>query len=180
VQVLVPMRRGSCGTEALNQALRRGLAEVRGAAVSEQDTGRRPRLHDRVMQTRNNYDKDVFNGDIGQVTLVTDRGRVFRVRFDDGRELDYVGEEVEQLELAYAITIHKSQGSEYPAVVIPLLTQHFRMLQRNLLYTAITRGKSVVVLVGSRRAIETAIGQSEAAVRWTGLGGRLRAAMDRQ
>lgn len=179
VQVLVPMRKGSCGTETLNQALRRGLAEVRGEVVSEQEMGRRPRLHDRVMQTRNNYDKDVFNGDIGQVALVTDRGRALRVRFDDGRELDYVGEEIEQLELAYAITIHKSQGSEYPAVVIPLLTQHYRMLQRNLLYTAITRGKSVVVLVGSRRAVDIAIGRSDAAVRWTGLAERLREAMQR-
>lgn len=178
VQVLVPMRKGSCGTETLNQALRVGLAEARGEAPGEPDGSRRPRLHDRVMQTRNNYDKDVFNGDIGQVVVVTDRGRALRVRFDDGKEIEYAGEEIEQLELAYAITIHKSQGSEYPAVVIPLLTQHFRMLQRNLLYTAVTRGKSVVVVVGSKRALEIAINNAEAAVRWTGLAQRLAHAMN--
>ncbi len=177
VQVLVPMRKGSCGTDVLNQALRRGLAERRGEAVDDEEWSRRPRLHDRVMQTRNNYDMDVFNGDIGQVVTVTDKGKAMRVRFDDGRELDYIGEDIEQLELAYAITIHKSQGSEYPAVVIPLLTQHYRMLQRNLLYTAVTRGKSVVVLVGSQRAIDLAIGNAEAAVRWTGLADRLRSAL---
>jgi len=174
VQVLVPMRRGSCGAETLNQALRRGLAEARGAEPSE---GRRPVMHDRVMQTRNNYDKDVFNGDVGQVVAWANRGKALTVRFDDGRELDYVGEEIEQLELAFAVTIHKSQGSEYPAVVIPLLTQHYRMLQRNLLYTAVTRGKKVVVLVGSRRAIDIAIGRAEAGVRWTALAERIREAV---
>ncbi len=174
VQVLVPMRRGSCGAEVLNQALRRGLAEARGEEPSE---GRRPVMHDRVMQTRNNYDKDVFNGDVGQVVAWANRGKALTVRFDDGRELDYVGEEIEQLELAFAVTIHKSQGSEYPAVVIPLLTQHYRMLQRNLLYTAVTRGKKVVVLVGSRRAVDIAIGRAEAGVRWTALAERVRDAV---
>lgn len=177
VQVLVPMRRGNCGAEALNLALRRGLAEARKDAAAMQETSRRPQLHDRVMQTRNNYDKDVFNGDVGQVIVVTDRGKALRVRFDDGREMEYAGQEIDELELAYAVTIHKSQGSEYPAVVIPLLTQHYRMLQRNLLYTAVTRGKKLVVLVGSRRAVDIAIGRAEAGVRFTSLAERLREAV---
>jgi len=182
VQVLVPMRRGSCGTEALNLALRRGLAEARAAGLRRGGTAlgdpesRRPQLHDRVMQTRNNYDKDVFNGDVGLVIDVAEKGRRVRVRFEDNRELDYAGEEIEQLELAYAVTIHKSQGSEYPAVVIPLLTQHFRMLQRNLLYTAVTRGKQIVVLVGSARAVDIAIRNADAAIRHTALAERLAAA----
>ena len=179
VQVLVPMRRGSCGAEALNLALRRGLTEARVARTGEAPApddvslSRRPRLHDRVMQTRNNYDKEVFNGDVGIVTDTAEGGRRVRVRFEDGRVLDYAGEEVEQLDLAYAVTIHKSQGSEYPAVVIPLLTQHFRMLQRNLLYTAITRGKRIVVLVGSQRAVDLAIRNADADVRYTALAERI-------
>ncbi len=177
VQVLVPMRRGTCGAESLNLALRKGLAEARRDAAAAAATSRRPQLHDRVMQTRNNYDKDVFNGDVGRVVVVADRGKAMVVRFDDGRELEYTGEEIEQLELAYAVTIHKSQGSEYPAVVIPLLTQHYRMLQRNLLYTAVTRGKKLVVLVGSRRAVDIAIGRAEAGVRFTALAERLRDAV---
>ena len=177
VQVLVPMRRGTCGAESLNLALRKGLAEARRDAAGAAATSRRPQLHDRVMQTRNNYDKDVFNGDVGQVVVVADRGKAMVVRFDDGRELEYTGEEIEQLELAYAVTIHKSQGSEYPAVVIPLLTQHYRMLQRNLLYTAVTRGKKLVVVVGSRRAVDIAIGRAEAGVRFTALAEKLREAV---
>ena len=161
----------------MNLALRKGLAEARRDAAGAAATSRRPQLHDRVMQTRNNYDKDVFNGDVGQVVVVADRGKAMVVRFDDGRELEYTGEEIEQLELAYAVTIHKSQGSEYPAVVIPLLTQHYRMLQRNLLYTAVTRGKKLVVVVGSRRAVDIAIGRAEAGVRFTALAEKLREAV---
>ena len=126
------------------------------------------------MQIRNDYDKDVFNGDAGWVLGRGAEGKGLRVRFDDGREVDYGNDESDQLQLAYAITIHKSQGSEYPAVVIPLLTQHYRMLQRNLLYTAITRGKQVVILIGSRKAIDMAVANSRVAQRWTGLSGRLR------
>lgn len=180
VQVLVPMRKGPCGTEALNQALRRGMRERRSARDGSpviEDTGRRPRLFDRVMQTKNNYDKDTFNGDVGVVIATADKS--LRVRFDSDREVDYTGEERDQLELAYATTIHKSQGSEYPAVVIPLVTQHFRMLRRNLVYTAMTRGKQVVVIVGSRRALEIAVSTEDASVRYTGLAGRLREAVGR-
>jgi len=169
IQLLTPMRKGSCGAEAANLALRAVLNP--GA---EQADNPRPTPGDRVMQIRNDYDKDVFNGDAGWVIGRGAEGKGLRVRFDDDREVDYSGEELDQLQLAYAITIHKSQGSEYPAVVIPLLTQHYRMLQRNLLYTAITRGKQVVILVGSPKAIEIAVGNAQVAERWTGLAGRLQ------
>ncbi|HIG19109.1 MAG TPA: ATP-dependent RecD-like DNA helicase, partial [Candidatus Handelsmanbacteria bacterium] len=140
----------------------------------EQGDNPRPGVGDRVMQIRNDYDKDVFNGDAGWVVGPGAEGKGLVVRFDDDREIEYGGDELDQLQLAYAITIHKSQGSEYPAVVIPLLTQHYRMLQRNLLYTAITRGKQVVILVGSPKAIEIAVGNAQVAERWTGLAARLR------
>ena len=170
IQLLTPMRKGSCGAEALNLALREVLNPSAASA-----TNLRPAPGDRVMQIRNDYDKDVFNGDAGWVLGRGLEGKGLRVRFDDGKEVDYGNDELDQLQLAYAITIHKSQGSEYPAVVVPLLTQHYRMLQRNLLYTAITRGKQVVILVGSRKAIDIAVANAQVAQRWTGLAGRLRA-----
>ena len=168
IQVLAPMRRGSCGAEGLNQGLRAVLNPAAGDSESL-----RPLPGDRVMQIRNDYDKDVFNGDAGWALGPGAEGRGLLVRFDDGREIEYSADELDQLQLAYAITIHKSQGSEYPAVVIPLLTQHYRMLQRNLLYTALTRGKRVVVLVGSRRAIDIAVSNNQVVERWTGLAERL-------
>jgi len=168
IQLLTPMRKGSCGAEAANLALR----EVLNPRAENPDNPR-PGPGDRVMQIRNDYDKDVFNGDAGWVVGTGLEGKGLRVRFDDDREVDYASDELDQLQLAYAITIHKSQGSEYPAVVIPLLTQHYRMLQRNLLYTAITRGKQVVILVGSLKAIEIAVSNARVAERWTGLASRL-------
>ncbi len=169
IQVLAPMRKGSCGVEALNEALRVGLREQ---SHSEAIPTARFEVKDRVMQLRNNYDKEVFNGDIGQVTEIAPQGHL--IANFGGQSVEYSREEQDQLQLAYATTIHKSQGSEYPAVVIPLLTQHYRMLQRNLLYTAVTRGKQVVVLVGSSRAINIAISNAEARRRYTGLSERLR------
>lgn len=170
VQVLAPMRKGSCGSESLNQALREVLnTQSEGAETL------RPLPGDRVMQVRNDYDKDVFNGDAGWVVGRGEEGKGLRVRFDDDRVVEYSADEQDQLQLAYAITIHKSQGSEYPAVVIPVLTQHYRMLQRNLLYTAITRGKRLVILVGSKRAIDIAVGNARVGERWTSLASRVRA-----
>jgi exodeoxyribonuclease V alpha subunit len=182
VQVLVPMRRGACGAESLNVALRQAIVgtaetpETQAAGEAPAASAGRPRAGDRVIQVRNDYEREVWNGDVGLATGPGPEGRGLRVRFDAAREVDYAPEDVDDLEPAWAITVHKSQGSEYPAVVIPLLTQHYRMLQRNLLYTAVTRGKRVVVLVASRRALAVALRNAESERRFTGLAGRLAAA----
>lgn len=169
VQVLCPMRKGACGAEALNQRLRAALNPLatEGVALA---------VGDRVMQIRNDYDKDLSNGDVGFVESVEDGGR-FVVRFGSGALATYERDERDDIELAWATTIHKSQGSEYAAVVIPVVTQHWRMLQRQLLYTAITRGRRLVVLVGQGRAIEQAVGNATANDRHTALGERLRLEM---
>jgi exodeoxyribonuclease V alpha subunit len=149
IQVLTPMHRGEVGTLQLNQMLQNVLNPgITGPA-------RRFRPGDKVMHLRNNYAKEVFNGDIGVVTQLAPGGLV-EVDFD-GRILAYEPEEQEELTLAYAISVHKSQGSEYPAVIVPLLTQHYALLQRNLLYTAMTRGQRLVVIVGTRRALDIAL-----------------------
>ncbi len=166
VQVLAPMRQGLCGVEGLNAALRDALNPAESKA--------RLRCGDRVMQIKNNYDKDVSNGDIGRVLRGDSQADELVVRFEGGREVGYEEGERDELQLAYATTIHKSQGSEYPAVVVPLLTQHYRMLQRNLLYTAVTRGKRVVVVVGNPKALRMAIGNRRAERRFTRLATRLR------
>ena len=153
VQVLVPMRRNLLGTDSLNGALQRTL-NPHGEGLVRGGTTFRP--GDRVMQLRNNYDKDVFNGDIGFVKAVSPEERKMVVAFD-GRPVQYDGGDLDELVLAYAMTIHKSQGSEYPAVIIILHTQHYVMLQRNLLYTALTRGKKLVLLIGVPYAIDQAI-----------------------
>jgi exodeoxyribonuclease V alpha subunit len=126
------------------------------------------------MQIENDYDKDVFNGDIGQVSRIEPAERALWVKFDQ-REVNYEFGELDQLSLAYAITIHKSQGSEFPAVVIPLATQHYLLLQRNLIYTGVTRGKALVVLVGQPKALGLAVRNHQTAQRFSGLLSRLRA-----
>ena len=126
------------------------------------------------MQIRNNYEKDVFNGDIGRICFLDAQERELTVRFDE-RNVSYDFDDLEELVPAYAISVHKSQGSEYPAVVIPLLTQHYIMLQRNLVYTAVTRGRKLVVLVGSRRALQMAINNNKTQRRYTWLAARLAA-----
>ncbi len=131
------------------------------------------RVRDKVIQTENNYDKDVFNGDIGQIVKVDPEEREVRVRFDQ-REVAYDFGELDEVSLAYAITIHKSQGSEFPVVVIPLATQHYLLLQRNLVYTGITRGKKLVVLIGQRRALAIAVKNNRTEMRFSGLLDRLR------
>jgi exodeoxyribonuclease V alpha subunit len=169
IQVLTPMHRGELGSTNLNKILQDALST---GAEELQVGGRCFRVGDRVMQLRNNYDKDVFNGDLGQVTrLARDAGEV-AVRFDE-REIVFESDELDELTLAYAATVHKSQGSEYPAVVIPVHTQHFVMLQRSLLYTAVTRGKKLVVLVGSNKALRIAVRNAEVALRCTRLCQRL-------
>jgi exodeoxyribonuclease V alpha subunit len=177
VQVLVPMHRGELGTAALNAALQERLNPARGG--NELHRGERAfRAGDKVMQLRNDYDKGVFNGDIGAIDriAVTDDGPRVTVDFGDGRTADYDRGELDQLVHAYAVSVHKSQGSEYAAVVVPIATQHYMMLQRSLLYTAVTRGKRLVVLVGSRKAISMAVRNSSARMRWTWLAERIRCA----
>jgi exodeoxyribonuclease V alpha subunit len=128
---------------------------------------------DKVLQHVNNYDKEVFNGDIGRIGRIDLEEGVVEVDFD-GRRVDYGLSELDELSLAYATTIHKSQGSEYPAVVIPLATQHFGLLERNLLYTGVTRGKRLVVLIAQPRAVELAVRQVRTSRRLTNLGEQLR------
>lgn len=173
IQVLSPMYRGAAGVGLLNERLQETLNPPGPDKPETQYGSRVFRLGDKVMQIRNNYDKDVFNGDLGFVTRLNREDQVLTVNFD-GRPVDYEFNELDELLHAYAISVHKSQGSEYPAVVIPVLTQHYMMLQRNLLYTAVTRARELVVLVGSRKAIAIAVGNDKVAERNSGLAGRLR------
>ncbi len=169
IQVLSPMHKGPLGTDELNRLLHERLNPRRGGLVH----GLRSFAEgDKVMQIRNNYEKEVFNGDIGIVTGV-DRteGKVW-VRFDE-QDVPYLLGELDELVLAYAISVHKSQGSEYPAVILPLVTQHYMMLQRNLLYTAITRARRLVVIVGSYKALAIAVKNEQIRNRYTGLRARL-------
>jgi exodeoxyribonuclease V alpha subunit len=174
IQVLAPMHRGDAGVSELNRRLQAALnPPAPGKAERALSGGRTFRVGDRVMQTRNAYDRDVFNGDIGRITRIDVEGQTLAVDFD-GREVEYDWSTVDELLLAYCCSVHKSQGSEYPAVVVPVLMQHFRFLQRNLFYTAVTRAKKVAVLVGSRKAIAIALKNNEIAQRWTALDWRLR------
>jgi len=175
IQVLAPMHRGALGTGELNRALQERLNPSSG--TSELTRGERTfRRGDKVMQLRNDYDKSVFNGDIGVIAAIDGDEAVVRVDFD-GRIASYERAELDQLGHAYAVSIHKSQGSEYPAVVIPLMPQHYMMLQRSLLYTAVTRGKQLVVIVGSKRAVALAVRNADAKRRYTWLAERIRAMM---
>jgi exodeoxyribonuclease V alpha subunit len=175
VQVLTPMNRGLLGTVSLNAALQNALNAPREFTLEAECFGTLFRVGDKVIQTRNNYDKDVFNGDIGRIVSIAAEPVRAMVRFDDGREATYEATELDELRLAYAVTIHKSQGSEFPAVVIPLSTQHYMMLQRNLLYTGLTRGKQLVVLVGTKEALALAVRRADSRKRWTTLKERLAA-----
>ncbi len=169
IQVLSPMHRGELGAGNLNRLLQETLT----AGAPGIERGQRTlRVGDKVMQVKNDYDKEVWNGDSGTVEGVGDEA--LAVRFDD-RLVEYTLDELDTLVLAYAATVHKSQGSEYPAVVIPVHTQHYVMLQRNLLYTAVTRGKRLVVLVGTRKALALAVRNADVAARASGLAARLRA-----
>jgi exodeoxyribonuclease V alpha subunit len=178
VQVLAPMHRGELGTTALNVALQARLNPP-GDDKPELSRGERAfRLGDKVMQLKNDYDRNVYNGDIGIVERVDPGAAKLWVALGDGRTAEYERADLDQLVLAYAVSIHKSQGSEYPAVVIPLATQHFMMLGRSLLYTAVTRGKRLVVIVGSRRAVGMAVRNATARARYTWLAERIREALE--
>ncbi len=173
IQVLAPMHRGSLGIRELNAALQASLNPPRPGRAEIERFGTKFREGDKVLQTRNNYDKDVFNGDIGRIASIDPDERLVAIDFD-GRRANYEFNELDEVEPAYAISIHKSQGSEFPAVVIPLAMQHFLLLQRNLLYTGITRGKKLVVVAGQRKALATAVRQNDIRKRHGGLLVRLR------
>jgi exodeoxyribonuclease V alpha subunit len=174
IQVLSPMNRGSLGIRELNVRLQAALNPARAEEPSVEKFGWQFRAGDKVLQTENNYDKEVFNGDIGQVVKIDPLERELTVRYDE-REVVYDFGELDELSLAYAITIHKSQGSEFPAVVIPLATQHYLLLQRNLIYTGVTRGKRLVVLIGQGKALGLAVRNNQTQQRFSGLLARLRA-----
>lgn len=170
IQVLTPMHKGDVGASALNRELQEALNPQQISIVG---LARKFCVNDKVMQIRNNYDKDVFNGDIGRIVEINKINGYVSVEFD-GRTIKYDLSDLDELVLSYAITIHKSQGNEYPAVVIPLSTQHYIMLQRNLIYTAITRGKRLVIVVGSKKAIRIAVSNNKISKRYTRLRDRLK------
>jgi hypothetical protein len=176
VQVLCPMHRGPAGAGNLNQLLQEALTPSRDGAPERRYGGRVFRIGDKVAQLRNNYDKGaagVFNGTVGVITVMSPEEHTLTVRTDEDEHVDYGFDELDELAHAYAVTIHRSQGSEYPAVVIPLTTSSWMMLQRNLLYTGVTRARRLVVLAGSRRALAAAVRTRGAGRRHTALAHRL-------
>lgn len=171
VQVLTPMNKGGLGARSLNIELQKQLNTTQGNQISR--FGTTFSVGDKIIQTVNNYDKDVFNGDIGFIKQIdVDESEVV-INFE-GRMVTYDLDELDEIALAYAITIHKSQGSEYPAIVIPLTTQHFPLLERNLLYTGVTRGKNLVIVIGQVKALGIAINNKRASLRLTKLAERLQ------
>lgn len=172
IQVLSPIYRGPAGVTALNERLQEKLNAPANNKPERKLYGTSFRLGDKVMQTQNNYDKDVYNGDIGFIRSIDLIEHTLMVDFD-GRVVTYDWTEADQLMLAYVVSVHKAQGSEFPAVVMPVVTQHYAMLQRNLLYTAITRASKLCVLTGSRRAISMAVRNHKVAQRFTALEWRL-------
>jgi exodeoxyribonuclease V alpha subunit len=167
IQVLCPMNRGGLGARALNVELQKTLNPPVDSTFIER-FGFTYRVGDKVMQTSNDYDKEVFNGDVGYVSRIDLDAQELVIEFDD-KPVDYQVGELDEVALAYAVSIHRSQGSEYPAVVIPMMMQHYMMLRRNLLYTAITRGRNLVVLVGERRAVGMAVKGKVEIRRWSKL-----------
>jgi exodeoxyribonuclease V alpha subunit len=174
IQVLCPMNRGSLGIRELNLRLQAELNPPKADEPVVEKFGWKFRVRDKLIQTENDYDKEVFDGDIGQMVKIDAMEREVVVRFDQ-REVVYDFGELDEVALAYAITVHKSQGSEFPVVVIPLATQHYLLLQRNLVYTGITRGKRLVVLIGQRKAMGMAVKNNRTERRFSGLLARLKA-----
>ncbi|TCP57823.1 exodeoxyribonuclease V alpha subunit [Tumebacillus sp. BK434] len=177
IQVLVPMRRGAVGVEALNEAMQATLNPAAAEKAELTHGGRILRVGDKVMQTKNNYTKEVFNGDVGRVAALDAEEGELTVAYPDDQEprcITYALTELEELSLAYAVTVHKSQGSEYPCVILPVVMQHRVMLQRNLIYTGVTRAKKLVVLVGTKPALQTAVKSQDGQRRYTRLAERVR------
>jgi len=177
IQVLAPMYRGPAGVMMLNERLQTQLNPPAASKPDRKLYGTIFRVGDKVMQVQNNYDKDVYNGDIGFIRQIDTIEQELRVDFD-GRPVDYDWSEADQLTLAYVISVHKAQGSEFPAVVMPVVTQHYTMLQRNLLYTAITRARKLCVLAGNRRAVGIAVRNNKVAQRFSALAWRLGNAVE--
>jgi exodeoxyribonuclease V alpha subunit len=171
IQVMAPMHRGPIGVANLNAELQKAL-NPGGSGLAH--GGKLFKAGDKVMQISNNYDKDVFNGDLGWITRIDPEDHRMTIDFD-GRSVAYDFSELDEVIPAYAISVHKSQGSEYPAVIVPVSTQHYLLLQRNLLYTAITRAKKLVVLIGTRKALAMAVRNNKPQQRFTFLAERLSA-----
>jgi exodeoxyribonuclease V alpha subunit len=169
IQVLTPMHKGTVGASNLNDQLQKALNPV---AEGVSRGGRNFHLNDKVMQIRNDYDKEVFNGDIGRITRIDRESQEATISFD-GRGVVYDFTDLDEIVLAYAVSVHKAQGSEYQAVIIPILTQHYVLLQRNLIYTAVTRGRKLVVMVGTRKALAIAVKNDKTQKRYTYLRYRL-------
>ena len=174
VQVLCPMHRGAAGAAILNEKLQEALTPERASMPERRFGGRVYRVGDKVTQLRNNYDKDVFNGAVGVITAISLEDQQVTVRLDEGDVVQYEFGELDEITHAYAISIHRAQGSEYRCVVVPVTTSAWLMLQRNLLYTAVTRAKRLVVLVGSKRAIGQAVRTNPAGRRYAALAERLQ------
>lgn len=170
IQVLTPMHKGDVGTISLNNALQKVLNRE---TMQIDSFGKTFKVNDKVMHLKNNYEKDVFNGDIGTIESIDSDEKILNVNYY-GRSVEYDFDDLNELTLAYAISVHKSQGSEYPAVVVPVTTQHYALLQRNLLYTAMTRGKQLVVLIGTRKALDIALANDRPTQRLSGLADRLK------
>ena len=175
IQVLAPMQRGVVGATNLNQMLQEALNP---AGDGLKRGGFLFKTHDKVMQIKNDYDKEVFNGDIGEVSDVNLEDRELTVTFDN-RSIVYDSSELDELVLAYAATIHKSQGSEYPVVVMPILMTHYVMLQRNLVYTGVTRAKKLLVIVGTKKALSMAVRNTSIDKRNTLLARRIKESLEK-
>ena len=169
IQVLTPMNLNSLGTRALNEVLQAALNPPSETKYEIERFGTTYRVGDKVIQTHNNYEKEVFNGDIGYIIAIETEPLKLQIRFEAGRLVDYEPGELDELQLAYALTIHKSQGSEFPCVLIPLSMQHFVLLEASLIYTAVTRARKLVVLVGDPKALTLAVKKQETRRRHTGL-----------
>ena len=169
IQVLTPMHKGSVGAGNLNTELQKILNTEKEGLIRGV---RNFKVNDKVMQIKNNYDKEVFNGDIGRIRLIDAENQEVMISFD-GRDVPYDYTDLDEIVLAYAVSIHKSQGSEYPAVIMPILTQHYVLLQRNLVYTGVTRGRKLVVMVGMKRALAIGVKNDKTHKRYTHLKERL-------
>jgi exodeoxyribonuclease V alpha subunit len=180
IQVLTPMRRTVTGIENLNLCLQEALNPANPRVMELKNGNVIFRVGDKVMQLKNDYHKLVFNGDIGRIQQLDPEDRRMVVSFPElegERKVTYEAEELDQLVLSYAISVHKSQGNEYPVVIMPVTTQHFMMLQRNLLYTAVTRAKKMVVLIGTKKAIAIAVKNNKIVSRNSLLRERIRGAV---